>query len=83
MNCPHCTKPLTESIEIPGGALKSCPQCSRHRGEHVFLRLPDDFGTTEARVTSRHDDGRQSWCAACRAKRRAPFGKLCRTVVQR
>ena len=78
MTCGHCALPVAESLEVPG--LKSCPECSRRRGEHVFHRLPEDFGTTAARVTSRHDDGRQSWCAACRSKRRAPFGKLCRSV---
>lgn len=64
MFCKCCGKPLRDAISW--GEYKSCPNCSRMQGEHVFYRR-DDFGYTEKRETENNPEGIQSWCARCRA----------------
>lgn len=65
MNCNHCNKPLNEAQYH--NDLKSCPNCSIQNGKvHVFYKYPDAFGKTLLRSTSKHPEGPQSYCTACR-----------------
>lgn len=62
--CRGCHESLVESIEIKNnfGCFKSCPECSRRAGYHIFY-VYEDFGMRNM------GDGRcivQSWCPGCR-----------------
>ncbi|AUZ72279.1 hypothetical protein EKN35_21625 [Enterobacter asburiae] len=65
--CSCCGKVLNRGIWTADGKHKSCPLCSATHGvQHVFRRYPEDFGTTDARVTASNPDGAQSYCIDCR-----------------
>lgn len=65
--CRTCREPLNRSIPSRDGKWKSCPACSTDDGvHHVFREHPAAFGLSLRRVSSKHPDGRQSWCEACR-----------------
>lgn len=82
--CSHCGKPLNRSRLSADGTLKSCPNCSAapESTQHVFYRDPDDFGTSEARVTDSTPDGVQSYCLACRTGQPISHPVLCDSVEQ-
>lgn len=66
-NCKICGRPLKESQWRENRNYKSCPKCSQDNGEvHVYYAFPEDFGTTEARVTLSNPEGAQSHCGICR-----------------
>lgn len=61
-DCPHCGKPLNESLYIRNNEYKSCPRCSVELNRHAFYPL-DYFGDRH------HEDGTpfiQSYCKVCR-----------------
>lgn len=65
--CSCCTQPLNRGIWSDDSKLKTCPLCSTTQGEqHVFRLYPEEFGTTERRVTQNNPDGAQSYCVDCR-----------------
>lgn len=65
--CSCCSRALNKGIWTTDGKHKSCPLCSTTHGlKHVFRRYPEDFGTTERRVTTNNPDGAQSYCIDCR-----------------
>lgn len=62
--CSGCAGSLIESVDVENeyGVFKSCPECSRRAGYHIFYRF-EDFGMRNM------GDGRyivQSWCPGCR-----------------
>ncbi len=66
--CPVCGELLAESMTTDDSAFKSCPECSREAGRHVYRPSPAEFGM-------RNNGGRimiQSWCQHCRAKTPPP-----------
>jgi len=68
LKCTNCSRILRRSIKSKDGRWKSCPNCSGNQGsEHVFRRMPEDFGESEARAVSGVEGGDQSWCYACRS----------------
>jgi len=68
VKCAHCGRRLRMSIKSRDGQWKSCPNCSGDHGtEHVFRRMPDDFGESDARAAAGVEGGDQSWCYACRS----------------
>lgn len=68
VKCTHCGRKLRMSIKSSDGQWKSCPNCSGNHGtEHVFRRMPDDFGESEARAAAGVEGGDQSWCYKCRS----------------
>jgi hypothetical protein len=74
MTCKNCGKPLNETQYHDD--LKSCPNCSVNNGqEHVFYPYPEAYGTTPLRATSKHPDGPQSHCTACRGGNAADGSK--------
>jgi hypothetical protein len=79
VKCAACDRALRSSIYREDEKWKSCPNCSGRQGsEHVLRRNPDEFGTTDHRVTDGSPDGVQSHCAACRVKEvPADSGRLC------
>lgn len=73
MNCNNCGKPLNESQYDATGAYKSCPRCSVADGsEHIFYPM-GEFGTTDARSSSVHPEGPQSYCSPCRGDGTGPY----------
>ncbi len=82
--CSHCGKPLNRSRLSADGRLKSCPKCSAASGgtQHVFYRDPDDFGTSDARITDSTPDGVQSYCLACRTGQPHSHAVMCDSVEQ-
>lgn len=64
--CPTCGRRLRRSFQqtTPSGVLlKSCPNCSRNTGRHVFY-TEESFGLRNM------GDGTirvQSWCPPCRS----------------
>jgi hypothetical protein len=80
VKCVHCGRRLRMSIKSRDGQWKSCPNCSGNHGtEHIFRRMPDDFGESEARAAAGVEGGDQSWCYACRTGgNRAGSMRLCR-----
>lgn len=77
MICSACGDDLGDSQNVLGGSgeveWKSCPECSRRGGIHVFYRF-EEFGFREMK-------GRphvQSWCPRCRSKQPATdYAFLC------
>lgn len=68
LKCTSCSRLLRRSIKSKDGLWKSCPNCSGNNGaEHVFRRMPEDFGESEARAAAGVEGGDQSWCYACRS----------------
>lgn len=68
VKCVHCGRRLRMSLKSRDGQWKSCPNCSGNHGtEHVFRRMPDDFGESEARAAAGVEGGDQSWRSACRS----------------
>jgi len=68
LKCSSCSRRLRMSIKSKDGQWKSCPNCSGNHGtEHVFRRMPEDFGESEARAAAGVEGGDQSWCYACRS----------------
>lgn len=51
---------------------KSCPDCSKTMGEHIFYPCPNDFGKTDRRITETNPLGLQSYCAKCRGNKKGP-----------
>lgn len=75
--CSCCGKPLNSAVWSADGCYKSCPLCSvTHGSQHVFRRYPEDFGTTEARVTVNNPDGAQSYCVDCRALHKGELSQV-------
>lgn len=66
--CPACHGELRKGVFAGGRQWKTCPECSAARGEHVFRRYPEDFGTTDRRASGTNPDGPQSYCQACRGR---------------
>ena len=62
--CPTCGRRLSRSVyRGPANAMKSCPNCSKKAGRHVFYSA-DSFGNRTMA------DGHviiQSWCGPCRS----------------
>jgi hypothetical protein len=84
--CSHCSEPLREARWSPSKKFKSCPECSGAdaKSQHIFLAYPEAFDVTDARASSVHPDGPQSWCAFHRG--RAPergFPIRCSDVAAR
>ena len=72
MRCRHCYRDLLDGLLFDSERnWKACPKCSEIVGSHVFLQYPDDFGTSEKRITSDNPDGAQSHCREHR-KDKAP-----------
>jgi phage FluMu protein Com len=81
-SCKHCGETLKEAQFNKNNTLKSCPNCSKLNGEeHVYYSNPNSFGITDERSSSKHPEGPQSHCNACRSKN-VPFAKqfLCHEV---
>jgi phage FluMu protein Com len=74
--CTHCRKLLAASQYREGRTWKSCPRCSAREGEHVFYRYPEEFGTSDQRVSAETPDGAQSHCLACRHGRRPQLANI-------
>lgn len=72
--CNFCGNPLTEAqyLFVNNEVYKSCPECSKQKGEHIHYFCPELFGTTPQRVTSNNPMGLQSHCSKCRSKRVGP-----------
>jgi hypothetical protein len=83
VKCAHCGRRLRMSIKSRDGQWKSCPNCSGSHGtEHVFRRMPEDFGESEARAAAGVEGGDQSWCYACRSGEATPGSiRLCHEQV--
>lgn len=68
--CKKCKRPLNESQwKVKDNiTYKSCPKCSTDNGkEHVYYEFPENFGTTEKRITLNNPEGAQSYCYSCRS----------------
>jgi hypothetical protein len=83
LKCTTCSRLLRRSIKSKDGEWKSCPNCSgTHGSEHVFRRMPEDFGESEARAAAGVEGGDQSWCYACRSGASTAGGtRLCSQVA--
>lgn len=69
VKCAACGGQLNRTRYSTDGRWKSCPRCSSLQGTaHLYRRYPDDFGTTNERVTDDNPDGIQSYCQECRQK---------------
>jgi hypothetical protein len=67
-SCTACGGPRAEAQRRE--RWKSCPKCSQvHGTQHVFRPDPDGFGIS----MKRPNDGIQSQCRSCRAKREPSF----------
>lgn len=66
--CPCCGKPIKESLYLFNGQklLKSCPECSKREGKHIFHQCPGEFGF---RTVNGHQII-QSHCGKCRSNSR-------------
>lgn len=82
--CIVCHEPLEDAQWSNDKIYKSCPNCSTTNGkEHVYYPL-EEFGFTDARITSNNPDGIQSWCQPCRGRgESASVGKLCSELKKR
>lgn len=75
--CDDCGEVLRSSIGREKNRFKSCPNCSGAAGDHHVFRHPEEFGTTDERITENHPDGIHSWCQKCRALNRPhPTGRV-------
>ena len=75
--CTVCGKPLNQSQWDENKKFKSCPKCSTENGEeHVYYEYPENFGTTEKRVSSNYPDGPQSYCVPCRGSGKSTLKKI-------
>lgn len=83
LKCTSCSRLLRRSIKSKDGQWKSCPNCSgNHGAEHVFRRMPEDFGESEARAAAGVEGGEQSWCYACRSGASTAGGaRLCHELA--
>lgn len=83
-SCSCCGRSLTDAqfLLVDNTVYKSCPECSKQAGEHVFYKCPESFGTTPKRSTQQNPMGLQSHCAPCRSKRKGPHNNalLCSNV---
>jgi hypothetical protein len=68
LRCRHCYRDLLDGLLFGNDRdWKACPRCSEDNGQvHVFLEYPEEFGTSDARITSENPDGAQSHCKAHR-----------------
>ncbi len=73
-SCECCGKPITDAqfLLINNMVYKSCPDCSKQSGQHVFYSCPDSFGTTPKRSTQQNPMGLQSHCSPCRSNKKGP-----------
>ncbi len=83
MTCQNCHQPLSASQWSKSETWKSCPNCSQDDGaQHVFHVFPSDFGQTDARSSSPHPEGPQSYCNECRGRGAVSLTKACADVTQ-
>ena len=73
--CENCNRALMDSqiLLYENKAYKSCPECSKHEGQHVYYPCPEHFGVTTKRVSENNPMGLQSYCAMCRSKSEGPY----------
>lgn len=73
-SCSCCGRSLTDAqfLIIDNTIYKSCPECSKQVGEHVFYKCPEAFGTTPKRITQQNPMGLQSYCGPCRSNKTGP-----------
>lgn len=72
--CRTCKKDIAQARYVLLGeqVYKSCPECSKRVGEHVFYPCPEDFGMTKKRMTDNNPLGLQSHCTKCRGNNKGP-----------
>lgn len=73
-SCLCCNSQLEEAkyALIDNVVYKSCPECSKSAGEHIFYKCPECFGVTQKRYSLNNPLGLQSYCAPCRSNRKGP-----------
>lgn len=66
--CSVCHKALNKALYALQGAqlYKTCPNCSKVDGSHMYFPCPDDFGLTTQRGGANITWGVQSHCELCR-----------------
>lgn len=72
--CKKCRGDITKAqyALIGEKVYKSCPDCSKTKGEHIFYPCPNDFGRTDRRITETNPLGLQSHCVKCRGNKKGP-----------
>ena len=66
--CRCCGNKITDAqfLLVEEQVYKSCPGCSKEEKEHIYYLCPQEFGTTEKRITMNNRMGLQSHCNRCR-----------------